>query len=57
MGPVCDGGPDIRWLTVGPKAQPDVEIILADCAMGQDEATAEHGIEAVFRDDSGTGSA
>jgi catechol 2,3-dioxygenase-like lactoylglutathione lyase family enzyme len=55
MGPVCDGGPDIRWLTVGPKAQPNVEIILADCAMGQDEATAEQLRELVAKGALGTG--
>ena len=55
MGPVCDGGPDIRLLTVGPKAQPDVEIILADCAMGQDEATPEQLRELVAKGALGTG--
>ncbi|SDM28029.1 VOC family protein [Allokutzneria albata] len=41
MGDGFEGaGQGFRWLTVGPAGQPDVEIILADCAMGHDEATA-----------------
>ena len=55
MGPVCDGGPEIRWLTVGPKSQPDIEIILADCAMGHDEATAEQLRALVAKGVLGTG--
>lgn len=31
----------IRWLTVSPPGQPEVEIILADCRMGHDPQTAE----------------
>ncbi len=34
-------GAGFRWLTVGPAGQPDVEIILADCGMGQDPETAQ----------------
>jgi len=30
----------IRWLTVSPPGQPEVEIILADPAMGHDDETA-----------------
>jgi len=35
------GAGGFRWLTVCPPGQPDVEIILADCAMGNDPATAD----------------
>jgi predicted enzyme related to lactoylglutathione lyase len=35
------GGAGFRWLTVGPKGQPDVEIILSDCSMGRDPVSAE----------------
>lgn len=35
-----EGGQGVRWLTVSPPNQPDVEIILADCRMGHDEQTA-----------------
>jgi predicted enzyme related to lactoylglutathione lyase len=42
MGDGSDSGGDgIRWLTVGPPDQPDVELILADCRMGHDQQTAE----------------
>jgi catechol 2,3-dioxygenase-like lactoylglutathione lyase family enzyme len=42
MGEAFEGaGKGFRWLAVGPKGQPDVEIILADCRMGHDEETAE----------------
>ena len=42
MGEAFEGaGAGFRWLTVGPKGQPDVELILADAAMGHDPATAE----------------
>jgi len=35
MGEAFEGaGEGFRWLTVGPPSQPDVEYILADCAMG-----------------------
>lgn len=42
MGAEFEGaGKGLRWLTVGPPDQPDVELILADCRMGHDEQTAE----------------
>ena len=34
-------GAGLRWLTVGPPDQPDVQIILADCSMGHDAETTE----------------
>ena len=35
MGEEFEGsGQGFRWLTVGPPSQPDIEYILADCAMG-----------------------
>jgi catechol 2,3-dioxygenase-like lactoylglutathione lyase family enzyme len=41
MGVEFEGaGQGLRWLTVSPPEQPDVEIILADPAMGHDEETA-----------------
>ncbi len=60
MGPVCDDGvadaaDGFRWLTVGPKEQPDVEIILADCGMGQDPATADQIRALVAKGALGTG--
>ena len=42
MGDVFEGaGAGFRWLTVGPKDQPDLQIILADCAMSHDPAVAD----------------
>ncbi|MGQ0837784.1 VOC family protein [Actinokineospora sp.] len=42
MGPAFEGaGAGIRWLTVGPVGQPEIELILADTAMGHDAETAE----------------
>jgi catechol 2,3-dioxygenase-like lactoylglutathione lyase family enzyme len=42
MGEGFEGvGAGFRWLTVGPKNQPGVEMILADCAMGRDPESAE----------------
>jgi catechol 2,3-dioxygenase-like lactoylglutathione lyase family enzyme len=35
------GGAGFRWLTVGPPSHPDLEIILADPAMGHDPESAE----------------
>jgi catechol 2,3-dioxygenase-like lactoylglutathione lyase family enzyme len=35
------GGAGFRWLTVGPKDQPDLEIILPSCDMGRDPAAAD----------------
>ncbi len=36
-----DLGDGVRWLTVTPPGQPDMEIVLADCRMGHDAQTAE----------------
>jgi catechol 2,3-dioxygenase-like lactoylglutathione lyase family enzyme len=36
-----DMGEGIRWLTVTPPGQPDVEFVLADCRMGHDAESAE----------------
>jgi catechol 2,3-dioxygenase-like lactoylglutathione lyase family enzyme len=42
MGAEFEGaGQGLRWLTVSPPQQPDIEIILADPAMGHDAETAE----------------
>jgi catechol 2,3-dioxygenase-like lactoylglutathione lyase family enzyme len=42
MGAEVEGaGQGLRWLTVSPPQQPDVEIILADPGMGHDAETAE----------------
>jgi catechol 2,3-dioxygenase-like lactoylglutathione lyase family enzyme len=35
------GGAGFRWLTVGAKGKPDLEIILSDCSMGRDPDSAE----------------
>jgi catechol 2,3-dioxygenase-like lactoylglutathione lyase family enzyme len=35
------GGHGMRWLTVSPPGQPDMEIVLADPAMGHDAETTE----------------
>jgi len=35
------GGAGFRWLTVGAKGKPDLEIILSDCGMGRDPDAAE----------------
>src|SRR5437870_3970447 len=41
MGAEFEGaGGGFRWLTVGPKDQPDLEIILSDCGMGRDPESA-----------------
>ena len=41
MGEGFEGaGWGFRWLTVGPRDQPDIEIVLADPSMGRDEQTA-----------------
>ena len=57
MGPVCEDGTagGFRWLTVGPPQQPDVEIILADCAMGHDPGTTAQLRELVAKGALGTG--
>jgi catechol 2,3-dioxygenase-like lactoylglutathione lyase family enzyme len=36
------GGAGFRWLTVGTKDQPDMELILASCSMGRAPEAAEH---------------
>ena len=36
-----DAGEGFRWLTVGPRDQPDVQFILADCSMAHGEATTK----------------
>ena len=36
-----DSGKGLRWLTVGPADHPEVEYILADCAMGHSPENAE----------------
>jgi catechol 2,3-dioxygenase-like lactoylglutathione lyase family enzyme len=42
MGEAFEGsGAGFRWLTVGPPDQPEVEFVLADCAMGHDAETAD----------------
>jgi len=56
MGGDFDGaGQGFRWLTVGPPDQPDLEIILADCSMGHDEATAGRIRELVAKGALGSG--
>jgi predicted enzyme related to lactoylglutathione lyase len=42
MGEAFEGaGAGFRWLTVGPKDQPDLEIILSSCDMGRAPEAAE----------------
>jgi catechol 2,3-dioxygenase-like lactoylglutathione lyase family enzyme len=48
-------GQGFRWLTVGPPDQPGFEIILADPAMGNDEATAGQIRALVAKGAMGTG--
>src|SRR5579883_628164 len=49
-GPDFDGpGQGFRWLTVSPPEQPEVEIILANPAMGNDTKTAEQIRELVAK--------
>jgi catechol 2,3-dioxygenase-like lactoylglutathione lyase family enzyme len=56
MGDGFDGaGQGFRWLTVGPPDQPDVEMILADPAMGNDEETAAQIRALVAKGAMGTG--
>lgn len=56
MGGDFEGaGQGFRWLTVGPPDQPDFEVVLADCAMGHDEATAERIRDLVAKGALGTG--
>jgi catechol 2,3-dioxygenase-like lactoylglutathione lyase family enzyme len=50
MGAEFEGaGQSFRWLTVGPPDQPEVEVILADCAMGHDPQTTEQLRELVAK--------
>jgi catechol 2,3-dioxygenase-like lactoylglutathione lyase family enzyme len=56
MGEGFEGaGAGLRWLTVSPPGQPDVEIILADCGMGHDPATADEMRALVAKGAMGTG--
>jgi catechol 2,3-dioxygenase-like lactoylglutathione lyase family enzyme len=56
MGEGFEGaGAGLRWLTVSPPGQPDVEIILADCAMGHDPSTADELRALVAKGALGTG--
>lgn len=56
MGGEFEGaGQGFRWLTVGPPDQPDFEVVLADCAMGHDERTAEQIRELVAKGALGAG--
>jgi catechol 2,3-dioxygenase-like lactoylglutathione lyase family enzyme len=55
MGGEYEAGQGFRWLTVSPPDQPEVEIILADPAMGNDEATAAQIRELVAKGAMGTG--
>ncbi|WP_219412540.1 VOC family protein [Pseudonocardia nigra] len=56
MGGEFEGaGEGFRWLTVGPPGQPDVEIILADCGMGNDPETAAQIHALVAKGAMGTG--
>ncbi|HYH33261.1 MAG TPA: VOC family protein, partial [Pseudonocardia sp.] len=48
-------GEGFRWLTVGPAAQPDLEIILADPRMGNDAESAEQIRALVAKGALGTG--
>jgi catechol 2,3-dioxygenase-like lactoylglutathione lyase family enzyme len=49
------GGAGFRWLTVGPKDQPELEIILSSCDMGRDPASAEQIRSLVARGALGVG--
>jgi catechol 2,3-dioxygenase-like lactoylglutathione lyase family enzyme len=56
MGEGFEGaGAGLRWLTVSPPGQLDVEIILADCAMGHDPSTADELRALVAKGALGTG--
>jgi catechol 2,3-dioxygenase-like lactoylglutathione lyase family enzyme len=56
MGEGFEGaGAGFRWLTVGPKDQPGVDIILADRAMGRDPESAKHLRELVAAGGMGAG--
>lgn len=50
MGEGFEGaGAGFRWLTVSPKGQPDLQIILSDCSMGHDPGSADQLRELVAR--------
>ena len=56
MGDGLEGaGAGFRWLAVGPRDQPDVHIILADCRMGHDPQTAEQIRDLVAKGAMGSG--
>ncbi|HEX3783206.1 MAG TPA: VOC family protein [Pseudonocardiaceae bacterium] len=56
MGEEFEGaGGGFRWLTVSPPNQPQLEIILADPAMGHDEQTAKQIRELVAKGAIGSG--
>lgn len=56
MGEGFEGaGAGFRWLTVGPRDQPGVEIILADCSMGRDPQAADRLRELVAGGGMGAG--
>ena len=55
MGAEFGGDGGFRWLTVGPPDQPDVEIILADPAMGNDPESAAQIRALVAKGAIGTG--
>jgi catechol 2,3-dioxygenase-like lactoylglutathione lyase family enzyme len=48
-------GQGFRWLTVGPPGQPDVQYILADCAMGHAPELTEQVRALVAKGAMGTG--
>lgn len=54
-GEFDEAGEGFRWLTVGPRDQPDVEIILADCGMGHDPETTAQIRALVAKGAMGTG--
>jgi catechol 2,3-dioxygenase-like lactoylglutathione lyase family enzyme len=56
MGEGFEGaGAGLRWLTVSPPDQPDIEIILADCGMGHNPDTADELRALVAKGALGTG--
>jgi catechol 2,3-dioxygenase-like lactoylglutathione lyase family enzyme len=56
MGDGFEGaGAGIRWLTVGPVDQPEVQLILADCGMGHDPTATEMIRELVAKGALGSG--
>jgi catechol 2,3-dioxygenase-like lactoylglutathione lyase family enzyme len=56
MGEDFEGaGAGFRWLTVGPKSQPDFQIILASCDMGRSPEAAAQSRELVAGGSMGVG--